>query len=124
MSSASNDLFRIIKLDHANNSVNATLGIYEESEIFKGHFPGLPVVPGACMLQIVKDVLESTLDGQIQLIKADQLKFLNMIEPTKYHEIQLSINYTFTEADTINATAKLIDNGVVCFKFQGSFIRN
>ena len=57
MAEANNDLFSIEKVTHEDGAIKATLGINSDSEILKGHFPGHPVVPGACMLQITKEVL-------------------------------------------------------------------
>ena len=32
--------------------------ILEDSPIFKGHFPEYPVVPGVCLMQIIKELAE------------------------------------------------------------------
>ena len=116
-----NDLFSIYKLTCENGVIWATLGIDAEHEIFKGHFPGQPVVPGACMLQIVKEVLEMALKHPVRLKKADQLKFMTMINPTNTPTIQLEIAYKPLDENTISTTAKLRNGEVVYFKFQGTF---
>jgi len=117
-----NDIFSIDQITHENGAIKATLGINIRSEIFKGHFPDQPVVPGACMLQIVKDVLESVLKHTIRLKKADHLKFVSMIVPSLNDMAELAITYKLGAEDSINVTAKLIASDVVCFKFQGSFV--
>ncbi|HWZ04227.1 MAG TPA: hypothetical protein VNX40_11500 [Mucilaginibacter sp.] len=121
---AKNDaLFKISKLEHNDGAICATLDINKDCDIFKGHFPGQPVVPGACMLQIVKEVLESGLDTSLQLKKADHLKFIVMIGPENMQAIQLDLSYKFVAEADIDAVARLINGGVVCFKFQGIFAR-
>jgi 3-hydroxyacyl-[acyl-carrier-protein] dehydratase len=117
-----NDLFNIDNIAHENGTIRATLGINQNSEILKGHFPGHPVVPGACMMQIIKEVLEMALNSPFRLKKADQLKFISTIDPTNTMTVQLGISYKLVE-DAINVTAKLSSGETVCFKFQGSFIR-
>jgi 3-hydroxymyristoyl/3-hydroxydecanoyl-(acyl carrier protein) dehydratase len=37
--------------------VQATIRLNPDHAIFAGHFPGQPVVPGVCMLQIIKELL-------------------------------------------------------------------
>jgi 3-hydroxyacyl-[acyl-carrier-protein] dehydratase len=115
------DIFTITKIEHQSNLVHASLDVNKDSEIFKGHFPGQPVVPGACMLQIVKDVLETALNIPLVLKKAGHLKFISMIDPRVARELQMEISYKLGEEEII-ATASLICDAVVCFKFQGSFI--
>jgi 3-hydroxyacyl-[acyl-carrier-protein] dehydratase len=115
-------LFRIIKMEHTEGSVKTILDINKSSEIFKGHFPDRPIVPGACMLQIVKEVVEITLGSTLMLKKANHLKFISMIEPATTDFIQLDISYKIIDENTINVSARLINAGAVCFKFQGVFV--
>jgi 3-hydroxyacyl-[acyl-carrier-protein] dehydratase len=122
MPSVTNDLFSIDKIIHQDATISVMLGINADSEILKGHFPGQPVVPGACMLQIVKEVLERALKYPLRLKKADQLKFMIMIDPAKTTAVSLEMTYKITEDDTIVVTAKLSNPDALYFKFQGSFV--
>jgi 3-hydroxyacyl-[acyl-carrier-protein] dehydratase len=122
MTAVNNDLFSIEEINHEDGVIKATLGINADSEILKGHFPGHPVVPGACMLQITKDVLEVVLTTLLQLKKADQLKFMTMIDPEVMPRVELDITYKQPEENSITVTAKLSNPDTVYFKLQGSFI--
>ena len=119
----SNDLFSIDKLTHEGAAISVMLGINTESGILKGHFPGQPVVPGACMLQIVKEVLEGVLNQPVRQKKADQLKFMIMIDPSKTSTVALDMTYKNAEDNCIIVTAKLSNPDALYFKFQGSFVR-
>jgi 3-hydroxyacyl-[acyl-carrier-protein] dehydratase len=123
MTTANNDLFGIDKIAHEDGGISAILNINADSEILKGHFPGHPVVPGACMLQIVKEVLESVLGNALRVKKADQLKFMVMIDPASTPAVQLDIAYQYAEDDIISVTAKLSNPEAVYFKFLGSFVK-
>jgi 3-hydroxyacyl-[acyl-carrier-protein] dehydratase len=120
MPAANNELFSLEAITHEDGVITATLGINAHSDILKGHFPGQPVVPGACMLQIVKEVLENALAQPVRLKKADHLKFMTVIDPNNTPQVQLDIIYKYLESD-ISITAKLSNADVVYFKFQGSF---
>jgi len=115
-------LFQISELEHHNGIINAALDINKDCDIFKGHFPSHPVVPGACMLQIVKDVLEEALQTSLRLKKADHLKFASMIDPTITQKVLLNLSCKFVEDDSMKVTAKLIAGETACFKFQGTFL--
>jgi 3-hydroxyacyl-[acyl-carrier-protein] dehydratase len=67
-------LFKVISSTCREGSVSAVLAIDQQNDIFNGHFPGQPVVPGACMLQIVKEVLADALHRRIRLVKADNIR--------------------------------------------------
>ena len=121
MEAGTDDIFIVESLTHTDGIIKVDLSINDYSSIFKGHFTGQPVVPGACMLQLLKDVLESALGYSVQLKKAGNLKFIRMIVPAATNAILLEIGYKLI-ADEINVNAKLTDGDRVCFKFQGVFV--
>jgi 3-hydroxyacyl-[acyl-carrier-protein] dehydratase len=120
MPTENHDLFSIKNIAHQDGIILAVLNINPNSEILKGHFPGHPVIPGACMLQTLKEVLESALQKNIILKKADSLKFMRIIDPENTETVLLDIVYK-VDGDAISTTAKLSTDEVICFKFQGSF---
>jgi len=122
MITANNDLFSIHQIAHEDGVIAATLGINQDSAILKGHFPGHPVVPGACMLQIIKEVLEEALNLSLRLKKADHLKFMTMIDPMNILIVNLDITYNYKDDGVIFLNAKLSNADVVYFKFQGDFV--
>ena len=68
----------------------ASISINAAHEIFKGHFPGQPVVPGVCMTQIVKELLEKAITKETRLLKADHLKFLSVINSATIDHLDCS----------------------------------
>ncbi len=116
-----NSLYQIAHITHNDVSVQAELTLNSEHKIFNGHFPGQPVLPGACMLQILKEVLEVGLGEKLRLKKADQMKFLTMVDPDKDKELKLDATYSKLENNHLMISASLAQNAV-CFKFKGTFI--
>lgn len=113
-------IFRILSVSHEDNTVNAVLEIDELNEIFNGHFPDQPVVPGACMLQIVKEVMADALKVSLRLVKADNIKFLSLIQPSA-QSLQLNITYQLTNND-IKVNVSLSSGEISCMKLQGMFV--
>ena len=118
-----NEIFIIEKLTHDATHITANLIVNKNSPIFNGHFPGQPVVPGACIIQVVKDVLERTLNIKTMLIKASNIKFLSMITPNTGQTPNLTITYKVTDSNSVIVTAQIIAGGVTCFKLQGTYIK-
>jgi 3-hydroxyacyl-[acyl-carrier-protein] dehydratase len=88
------DFFTITTLQADHNTVNAILEINAAHRIFEGHFPGQPVVPGVCMMQMVKEVMEKVIGHTTRLVKADHLKFLSMVNPNENNTITAQLKYT------------------------------
>lgn len=100
--------------------VAVTIELNAAHPIFQGHFPEQPVVPGVCMMQTITEVLESALDKKVKLKKASQMKFLNMIDPTKQPLVDVTLTYKEEDGRwKVNATLKRDDKTFM--KFQGIF---
>ncbi len=115
------ELFTIQSIQKRENSATAIISINSEHPIFEGHFPGQPVLPGACQLQILKDILQTMLNIEIQLVTAHQLKFLSVIDPRQAGVLQMDITHQTTAPMQLTVTAALLNDGVSCFKFNGVF---
>ena len=115
-------LFKVTSLDHQKNVITATLEIDKNNEVFAGHFPGQPVLPGACMLQIIKEVFESTLTISVRIKKADYIKFPALIDPRNNNILQLTLSYKSDDTINFYVTADLTAQQKSCFKFKGSFV--
>jgi 3-hydroxyacyl-[acyl-carrier-protein] dehydratase len=115
-------ILKISALDHQGNTILATLQINKDAEIFIGHFAGQPVLPGACMLQMVKEVLQSALSISFRLQKASYIKFISLIDPRVHDCLQLRLTYQLAKDNIVEITADMIAQKAICFKFRGSFI--
>jgi len=115
------NFFKLTSITHEVNGAKAVIEINPAHEIFNGHFPGTPVVPGVCMMQIVKEIAEDILVKDLKLIKADHAKFLTVINPLQTGSVKLDLKYTITGGGNIITVASLFNDGVVYFKFKGLF---
>lgn len=113
-------IFKILSINSTEGLISAALEIDINHEIFKGHFPEQPVVPGACMVQLVKDILEKRLSTSLQLKIANNLKFLELINPQAITHLQLQLAYII-EDELVKVNGDLTSEEVVYFKFQGIF---
>jgi len=87
-------LYRIVKMDEIDDGKTlATISLIRESEIFKAHFPDLPILPGACLVQISKEFIEDKIEQKISITKFKNLKFLKTINPNEFPEVTLCFSY-------------------------------
>jgi len=112
-------LFKILSLSNTNGQINAELQVDQQNEIFAGHFPDHPVVPGACMLQVVKETLAGAFKNNLSLVRADNIKFLSLVEPSTA-TLQLNITYQQLDSD-VKIFATLSAGETACMKLQGVF---
>ena len=117
-----NDFFSLRELKHSNHSIEAVVSFKEDHSIFKGHFEGFPVVPGVCMMQLIKEILEKELDKKFMLSKAANMKFLTVIDPRKNKEVHANIEYNPNGSNTIDFEAKLFSGETIFFKLKAHLV--
>jgi len=89
--------------------------------IFGGHFPGNPVVPGVCQVQMVKELVEKTVNHPLRLTESDNIKFLAMINPNLVPELEFRILIKPISGQQVSATVSVVSGTSVFLKFKGKF---
>lgn len=113
------DFFTIKDLQVSGPDVSVAITINAKHKIFDGHFPGQPVVPGVCMMQMVKEIMEHVTGRKTILAKAHEMKFLVVIDPSRNNNIRATLKYSQEEDGKINVTATLLHEETIHFKFKG-----
>lgn len=102
------DFYTIKSIDKKeDHNYVVTLFINENHEVFKGHFPGNPIMPGVCMMQIIKELTEQITTSSLIMQSLSNVKFMALINPFVTPELRLELNITTTEDDLVkvkNAT--------------------
>lgn len=103
-----------------DNNIVSTITLDAEHEIFKGHFPGFPILPGVCMIQMITSVLATVFTVDLKLLKADNIKFLSMLNPFENAEISIEITIKDQDSDFVKSNAIIKTTETVVMKFSGT----
>ncbi len=95
-----NDLYHIISTETREEVCLITVRLNPEHRIYGAHFPGNPITPGACLLEMARELASVVLEKKLLLEKADNVKFLKGIHPGKNPLIVFRLN--ITELDNQN----------------------
>src|SRR4051794_34981822 len=116
------DFFYIQSVSDEHGVISALLEINAAHKIFHGHFPGQPVVPGVCMMEMVKEITETVTGKEMFLQKADNIKFLSVIDPNQSTIVNARITYANSENRRITFEAILFKEDIIYLKFKGEFV--
>ena len=92
-------LYKVNKITHNDSEIQAQISLNPTHDIFKGHFPGNPIMPGVCMMQVIKELTEGVLKLEPFLQTSTNIKFMAKINPELNPDLVLKID--FTEEDGI-----------------------
>lgn len=118
-----NDLYTIKRILREGNSnkISILIQLNPSHEIFKGHFPGNPILPGVCIVQILKEILMDQLDKKLILNHASSIKYLSFINPEVNSIINLDVELKEMGNDNVFCNAFIYFESVVFYRFKGDF---
>jgi len=88
--------------------------------IFAGHFPGNPIVPGVCQVEMIREIVMEILNKPLLLRKSDNIKFLSMINPVLQPVLNIDLDLKTRSADETDVTAVIRSEQAVFLKFKGT----
>jgi len=118
---ASQQSFYMLQIDAAGDEFACQVRFDVNHPILRGHFPGNPVVPGAWLIQILKEAMEQIKGMSLVIRQASQVKFLQPVIPStsmvlilkgeivEYEEL-FKVSATYSFEGTIHAKIKLTLN--------------
>lgn len=99
----------VASAEEGTQSVNFQVRLNPESAIFKAHFPGEPIMPGACIVQMVQELYMMWTKRDVEIAKVNNLKFLSVISPDAVLELNVVLEVKKEEADMIHLKADVVD---------------
>lgn len=86
------------------------IGLNALHPIFQAHFAGNPVMPGACIAQMIKELATNQMSAPLYIRSVKNMKFLNVINPQETPEISVQLTCT-PQDDYAVSVSTLISGG-------------
>lgn len=84
-----NGFYRIEQQDETPEGLCFRLKLDPQHTIYRAHFPGNPITPGVCIIQMVAELLEITAGCPLELRRVGNVKFLNVLSPVEHPEAEV-----------------------------------
>ena len=85
--------------------------------VYQGHFPGNPVSPGVCNMQMIKELAEQLIGHEVMLDYVKQYRLMEVLSPQKTPQLSIHVSVEASEdAYTIRAAAYVADTQAIDFK--------
>lgn len=89
-----------------------------KSKIFRGHFPGRPVCPGVCSIEIILECCEKVAERKLRLTDVKKCRFSHMATPESSPQVSVGINLS-PNPDGVEIRAKMFHDDTVYVDFTG-----
>lgn len=116
------DFYKVIDVQYAETGFVANIELNANHAVFDGHFPGNPVMPGVCMIQIIKELVEEKLNQKLFLQQVSNVKFMTLINPLVNNK--LAVNFTIVEeSNLIKVRSSINFLDAVALKMNNIYIK-
>ncbi len=103
------------------NTAKATIKLDANDPLFKGHFPHLPILPGACMVQLTHHLLDKAIGQKTTFVKSGAIKFLIPVNPLTEPELTAQLKFQAAEDGSYKVEQNLTRGDLIFFKFSGLY---
>jgi 3-hydroxyacyl-[acyl-carrier-protein] dehydratase len=119
------DFYEVSSLNKTgDDKYTAHIVINAGHEVFKGHFPGNPVTPGVCMMQIIKELTQQVVSSPLTMKSASNIKFMALINPEKTPKLRLDLEISETPEGIVKVKNTTCFDETIALKLSCNYSRN
>ena len=100
----------------------ATVTLNATHPLYAGHFPGNPVVPGVCTLQIIKECCEQAIGRRLMTSRIASCKFTSIIRPDIDNRLEIALALSTDAENNWNCRAEVRDDTTTYMKLKATYI--
>lgn len=118
-----NRVFKITRVSQAEETFLYGAEIDALHPVFCGHFPQMPVVPGVCTMNMIKECLADALSHSVRYDYIKECKFLATITPSNHKRVEVSI--TLKQCEGVMSVAATVNaEGITMMKLKATLLSN
>lgn len=112
------NFYHITAQTHAEGESDYRIQLNPHSAVFQAHFPEEPIMPGACMVQMVHELAGLSLRHTLTMCKIGQLKFLKIVNPDQTPELSVNLIFKPQPSGETQVSARFEDEGTTYSKMS------
>lgn len=110
-----NDFYTISDFLQTENSAEFTISLNSAHTIFGAHFPDNPIVPGVCIVQILKELFGTIKDADFTAQKIKNIKFTAPIIPIEHPVVNYKFEWDEKDENGLYRVKAFVYSGDIIF---------
>lgn len=111
------NLYNIINKETVGEETKYTISLIPSCVIYAAHFPEMPITPGVCQIQIVKELLEDYLNKILVIQGVKNAKFVSVLSPGN-KSINITLSKIKQEDNQYKVQAVIADEQTIYAKLS------
>jgi 3-hydroxyacyl-[acyl-carrier-protein] dehydratase len=102
-----NQLYQIEHSQESDGKKQFTISLLKECPIYRAHFPGQPITPGVCIVQIAQELLGQVVGHTLEISEVKNVKFLHVLSPIDNPVVDIVFTAIETSGESVSAKAEV-----------------
>jgi 3-hydroxyacyl-[acyl-carrier-protein] dehydratase len=112
------NLFLTQSITETQDGFEAIVRCNPEHPVYKAHFPGNPITPGACLLQTAGALMQQQLGRLLYLKASKNIKYLSVLVPAEGKEIKFVFSHVAESETECKAQVVIADDSTIYTKMS------
>ncbi|MCQ2204676.1 MAG: hypothetical protein MJZ15_09575 [Bacteroidales bacterium] len=114
--------FDVLSTSNDNGTYSFDIRLHSNHKVYDGHFPGNPVSPGVCSIEMIRECSEMIFSKPLTISAVSQCRFITVLTPVSYDKAVITITPTVT-GDSIKVVASITDGADTTFvTYKGEYV--
>ena len=114
-----NNYYKVYSAHYGADDALFHVALLPGCDVYRGHFPGRPVCPGACTIEMMKECVEEAVGKCVSIVFIKQCRFTSLASPDVCPELDLRLHFQVLGEGRFLLTATLSDAGITYMEFKG-----
>ena len=115
------NLFLIQSITDTDDGFEALVRCNPEHPVYKAHFPGNPITPGACLLQTAGALMQQKMGRPLFLKSSKNIKYLSILIPAEGKEVKFGFSHVAEGETECKTQVVIADESTVYTKMSLTF---
>ena len=111
--------YTISDLRKEAGSAVVSIILRSDCEVYRGHFPGNPISPGVCNIEMIKECAEEVIGKELRIQTIKQCRMKAVVSPAICPMLKIDMKYVPT-SDGYSVTASIFDAQKIYMEFKGT----
>lgn len=113
-----NELYELLSVEGSEGNFEARVRLLPQSVVFAAHFPGMPVAPGACLVQMACELVSEVCGAGLDACGASDIRFLHTVLPGESDELSFRLEGTVPADGPAVWTVQVFSADTLCARMK------
>jgi 3-hydroxyacyl-[acyl-carrier-protein] dehydratase len=100
------------------SDTSAHIRLLPDSPIYEAHFKGMPVTPGACIIQMACELVGASVGKVLDVEEASDIRFVHPVLPTEITELEFQYSRPFPAEQPDVWSVHILSGETLCARMK------